>query len=369
MIPLKKGKREQQPVGNKGRKHKAASETPQLEREFHQTSKERRQTSPDWPSVLPSSDSAQGVEKADNIEDSASLTRSEGITKRFPASESGQKSRDRSSNRDDLLSPHPRSASVPVIINAPAVTKTSRPSGRSPILQSGLDLERQSLNTQPPIEESGLSSQSPPLGDLSYDSILAKALAEASRPSVIAQVSSSALGSLLNAYIKYGSDEESAADFQDETGEDWGDGQGWQARDVGGYESECEQSQILADEFDQEILGDTAGATCHEAMCQTVASNVPPASDPVGANGQDDLLEGKIADDVSVDFIWQDGEGELGGTEGLQALEESEYLDHWRRDQHPTHSSDYSNQIDALDVFGTDAEHTRKVLYGTGFHR
>ncbi|KAJ9100572.1 hypothetical protein QFC21_003616 [Naganishia friedmannii] len=359
VTPVKKTKT-QQPDMKKGRKHKASSEMPQSEGKSKQTSKEWKQPSPDWPSVLPTSDRSDGLKNADNRDNSASLARSKGITKCFPPSESGQKSSCLSSNHDNMVSPHSRSASAPVMMNLPSTTRRPQHSGRSPALRFVDSLERQSLNAQQPMGESRLSSESPPLGDISYGSILANALAEASGPSVIVQVSSSAFGSLLNAYIKYGSDQDSAADYQRESDANWARAQEWQAIDVEGYDSEDEQNQIIPDEFNQEVHNDAA-----EATRQILSYDVPLPSDPVEAESQDDLSEGEIAGVEFVDLIRRDDD-KLGG-DGV--LEELEPLDHLRHIGPLVPSSDYSNHINALDVFGTDAEQARRVLYGTSFHR
>ncbi|KAJ9122356.1 hypothetical protein QFC22_001778 [Naganishia vaughanmartiniae] len=367
--PVKKSKRQQQAYRNKSCNHKAASEVPQSERNSKQSGKQRRESSPEWPSILPSSDRSESVGIADRMDTGTSLEGSKVIERRFTASESGQKSGAKLCNDDNLISPHSRSASAPVVIEVPAITRMSQQPGRSPGSRLGPYLERESSQVQQPIAESHLSSRSPTLGDLSYDSILANALAEASCPSVLVQVPSSAFGSLLNAYIQYGSDQESAADYRGGTDADQVLGQEWQARDVEGYGSEYEQNLIIPEEFNQEKY-DTAA----EATYQVVAYDVPLPSALVNIDCQDYLCEGEIGGVESFDRDEELGEeAGPGGDEVLGMLDDLEQLDrfgHIRPIGQIAPSADYAIQTNnTLDVFGTDAELARKVLYGTSFHR
>lgn len=352
MTSVKKGVTQQQSDNNQVRKQRVASEMPQSE--GANRTRKRRDPSPDWPSILPSSDSLECAENANKVDTSAPLEQGGRLAKRFTASESGQKSCTKSSGHDDVLPPHSRSASAPVMVKASSLKRTSQHSRTSPYL------ERQSSKTERLLEESHLSSQSPSLGDLSYDSILGKALAEASSPLVDVPVSSSSLDSVLYVYIRQGSDQESVGEHQGEVDAEWTYTRELQARDVEGYHSEHEQSQSHPDEFDQEMHDDTAEATYHN-----LTRGMPLLLDPFDANDQDSLFEDEIAGYETVNLIRRDS----GGDKVLGAPEELGHLDDLQGFGRFTPSSDPSNRIDTLDVFGTDAEQARRVLFGTGFRR
>ncbi|KAJ9092868.1 hypothetical protein QFC19_008592 [Naganishia cerealis] len=345
----------------------------------HTMSKKAKQPSPDWPSVLHSSDGSEAVDDMEKMNTSDLPVHAVGSKKKLAASKFDHELDFKQGCPQHSSSPISKPARDSTMIIAQTMPSGSEHSARMSAVRGRMDLSSraasepvapvsvtfgaaQTANIEQTIQENCYSSRSPSLGDQSYESIMANALAEASSPSIIVQASP-VPAPLVPAHTMFQTDDGHVREYVSENLDHAYPEfeQMWQAKEMEDYsyeQKQVEHNPMGFDAFNQEISNDSAEVT-YQVFPQVVCFQ----SERVDQDAQHPSSGGKVVGLRSVnqfDHVHQHEQLDIDDSV-------SSYM---RIDPEETFIVGFPKQIDdTLDVFGTDAEQVRRALYGTRFHR